>query len=430
MTEEKTEKMKRAAQSFQQTLLRHGTFVLLMLIPFQFYFDLHGSLSITVVEVIIMALLGVILLEKKGLKGVISQGDPLSQYVLLFGLSMVFSAFFAPNFTIAAKYSIKWLLFLSAFFILANCGPLLRSRENAFIALTLAGCTSTGIGLVFLLLGPMGFDDFLFSPAGSLFIDSATIRYDETNWFRGGGTGGTFFNRTWYAAFLGAVLPYCIIRTFLIREKRVFWAGAAILLFIGLVFSLSRGGWLAMIGFMFLLVFLFREHYRKVIYLIFAGGMVIMLILALLLPELWSGIVERVETILMLDSKVNRINIWSESLNSLTCNPIVGVGIANIPVGSAHSNYLQILAEQGIVGLALFVTLLIAVFTMLYRRIKSSSDIKEYVFGVGLLGSWTWFIIQGLHATTFYNDKIYALFSCLLGMTAFFVREPSEGDGP
>lgn len=413
---------------FLQSFKRCGTFILLLLIPYQFYFDVHGSLSITVVEMIILVLLGVSVMERNGLRLLLSHGHPLSMYVLLFGLSMIVSTAFAHDFVISAKYCCKWLLFLSAFFVIARCAPLLRSRDTVFVALALAGCTSTAIGLMLFRLGPDGFEEYLSSHAASLFIDSSTLECDEHNWFRGGGAGGTFFNRNWYSAFLGAVLPYCIIRAFLIRRKRMLWTAAAVLLFIGLVVSLSRGAWLGMIGFIFLLIILFMKRYRKVLCLIITGGIVILSTLILLSPELWSSIVERSTTILVVDSRVNRINMWSVSLNTLMYNPVVGIGIANIPVGSAHSNYLQILAEQGIAGLAIFVTLLITIFRLLYGTIKSTPDQEEFVFGAGLLGSWTWFVFQGIPTTTFYNDKIYATFSCLLGITAFYLRKQNEGD--
>ena len=79
-------------------------------------------------------------------------------------------------------------------------------------------------------------------------------------------------------------------------------------------------------------------------------------------------------------------------------HPLVGVGVGNyyyecrkyapIFAGRAHTTYLEIMAELGIIGIFLFLGILFSTFKTLKKIIRSNSPISGYARGlyIGLAG--------------------------------------------
>jgi len=129
----------------------------------------------------------------------------------------------------------------------------------------------------------------------------------------------------------------------------------------------------------------------------------------------------------VVDYKINRLTIWSQSLDALSINPVVGIGVANNPIGSAHSNYLQIAVEQGLFGLTIFLIFLVTVMGQLIKVIQNQREAHDAVFGIGLLGGWTWFSIQGLLSTTLFNDKMFLTFAVVSAITTHYLQKSKNG---
>lgn len=409
----------------KNSLIHYGIMLLLLLVPFQIYFNLYGHLSITV-EAIILALTFLLILFTIGFRSFFSADDKITPFVYLFIISLVISTVLAENPIVSIKFSIKWIALLMAYFVIYRGISYLPRQNTIMSLLTLSACVSTLIGLFFFLIGEKALEAFFNSSAAVLFIDPDTIHFGEINWFRGGGTGGTFFNRNWYAAFIGFVLPYNLAKTLIVKKERWFWLFSSILLGIGLLVSLSRGGWIGLIGFLILLFFMIKENSKRIIFYVFIGLLILFIMVAIFTPGLWSNILERSANILVVDYKINRIAIWSTSLNMFMNNPLTGVGIANNSIGSAHSIFLQILVELGLVGTTVFLMLLLNVFFELFSKITKINSIESYVLGLGLIGAWLWLCLQGMLSTTLFNDKLFISFAIILGLTAHFVDRKTE----
>ncbi|MBN2383122.1 O-antigen ligase family protein [bacterium] len=408
-------------EKYKVIVIRLLALVMIMLAPFQLYFDVHGNLSVTVAELVLFAtLLMTLVLTGNPIRFLKVPHKLTSMIMLLIG-SMFISTLLAQNIAVSLKYSLKWTAFLSAYFVTYWLLKFVLKPADIFAALVLAGSIVSLMSNYIFFLGPQGLQEYLKTSAAALFMDPSTVLYGDANWFRGGGTGGTFFNRNWYAAFLGMVLPYCILRLIYQKAHRFFWGLGFIVLISGLLISMSRSGWLGFIAFFTVWGLLQKRVYWKPILGTFSVIIILTLFLSLFFPTFWTDLFDRTATVLVVDHKVNRILIWNQSLSAWSINPLFGTGVANNPIGSAHSNFLQFAADQGIIGLAVFLIIMLIIVRDMVARLKKAVMGPDYLVGLGLLGAWTWFLVQGLLSTTLFNDKMFMAVAIMMGLTASYL---------
>lgn len=403
-----------------------GFLSVIILLPFQIYIELFGQLSITLAFIMSVSLYFPVVLLKRSIGKIFFIEHPLNWVIFAFFLSMVLSNLDANSVTVSAKFTLKWIAMLSAIFPLFWSFHFLKRKDDFFSFLSISATLTTLIGIFFYILGPMALKEFFLSRAAGLFFDPSTLRYGDINWFRGGGTGGTFFNRNWYAAFLGMAIPYSVVRTIFVPKFRIYWGSMSVLMILGLLISLSRGGWLGFIAFTIFLVFIYQKNFVRIVIFGLLFTIVATLVIMAFFPDLGYMLFERAATIMIVDYRINRLVIWSDSLNSMPRNPVFGIGIANNPIGSAHSNYLQVLVEQGIFGLMVFVSLLTLVFQGLYNKLKKLHDDMRRLTVIGVMGSWIWFCVQGFLSTTLFNDKNFMTFVAFLAVTMYILQDPGE----
>jgi len=268
-------------ESKKTLFIRLMAFVLVVLIPFQIYMDIYGNISITVAECLLLVLLIFIAFWLHSPIRLLAIPGRTTILLLLFIGSMIISSLLASDPSVSVKYTIKWSALFTAYFVFYWVLRIAGQVEDILSTYVLTGCIITLMGTSFFIFGPQGLQEFLRSPAASLFIDPSTIQYGDINWFRGGGTGGTFFNRNWYAAFIGMIIPYCLIRAVLIAKGRFYWGIASFVLISGLLISLSRGGWLGFFSFILVWLYMQKKHFWRVsaiimVMIIILGGGVVL----------------------------------------------------------------------------------------------------------------------------------------------------------
>jgi len=229
---------------------------------------------------------------------------------------------------------------------------------------------------------------------------------------------GTYGDPNFFAQIMVVIIPIALNR--LIFEKHMIlkvlaaWALAAS--FLTVVFTFSRGGFLALCMVLGLLVLWRKPPLVAVLSAI--------LILIMLIPFLPPTYFERLETILEylpfrgadVRSEVSfrgRMSEYAVGFQMFQDNPILGIGYENYPVyyldysmklgldprrteRSAHSLYLEVIAEQGLVGFLLFGYVLFSTFTSLgiARRTFKKIAMDEFsdlalAFQIGFLGYLT-----------------------------------------
>jgi O-antigen ligase len=190
-------------------------------------------------------------------------------------------------------------------------------------------------------------------------------------WFRemryGGIPFGPYVNRNHFAGFAELVIPVALVPLVLGKVRRERWFSAAIFALVPIValfLSASRGGivsFAAEIGILALLMTLRRAGGKHVL----AGGVV--LLLAFMLVS-WLGvrqILERFSSMQSLEVTVGkRATMRHDAWHIFRDHPWTGTGLGTLPivfpayeslydgklVNHAHNDYLEMLADTGLVG--------------------------------------------------------------------------------
>jgi putative inorganic carbon (HCO3(-)) transporter len=227
--------------------------------------------------------------------------------------------------------------------------------------------------------------------------------------------GGPFWIIGLGSNHFGAFIVYCsavFLGLFFLDKNR--WRKILFLVLVifslhPLFFSYSRG---AYVGALLVLVFFGLVQKRSLLILI----VVIAIAWQTLLP---SSVVDRIrmtktETIegqtQIEDSAAVRLGLWNIAWNLFKENPVIGVGFGgyefSVPEGEyyrwkdTHNYYAKMLAEQGIVGFGLFLTVLLVAFRSGWRLWKAGKEGFEKGLGLGFMGC-----VLALASTNFFGDR-------------------------
>jgi probable O-glycosylation ligase (exosortase A-associated) len=142
--------------------------------------------------------------------------------------------------------------------------------------------------------------------------------------------------------------------------------GCFVMTFIAIVFTYSRGGFLAMVLVSCLL--LIKARYKALAGIILMIGVVALLFLA---PQKWSERMNTIDTYEQDASAMGRINAWQTAINIAIARPLTGGGFNTWTpavfmryspqawnVRDVHSSYFEILGEHGFIALILYLLLL------------------------------------------------------------------------
>ena len=216
-----------------------------------------------------------------------------------------------------------------------------------------------------------------------------------------------FTNYSVYGAFTALFFFICLSRLLFDDSPydRVLWTAWFVCFGIGLLLCFSRGVWLSVIvavGFM--LMQLGRGVTHKKI--LFIGAACLLLLACLNLPGVYNIIVERITSAVDISYASNRARLlrWGQAATMFLENPILGKGYGAFAmlyeedvalVGSytaqyqlgAHSEYLQVLAELGVVGLGVWMWLNVAFLRYGFRSLQILDDGFYRAIVVGLMAA-------------------------------------------
>lgn len=216
-----------------------------------------------------------------------------------------------------------------------------------------------------------------------------------------------FTNYSVYGSFTAIFFLICLSRLLFDNQQydRVMWIGWFACFGLGLIMCFSRGVWLSVIvavGFM--LMQLGRGVTQKKI--LFIGAVCLVLLVCLSLPGVYSAVVERISSTVDVNYASNRARLmrWGQAVTMFLESPILGKGygafamlyeedvglvgsyVAQFQLG-AHSEYLQVMSELGIVGLAVWIWLNFAFLQYGFRAVKRIEDSFYRSIIIGLMAA-------------------------------------------
>ena len=235
---------------------------------------------------------------------------------------------------------------------------------------------------------------------------------------------GPFANHNHFAGYMELLIPIpiaLIITRAVSAELRLLCGFAAIVMGLATVMSLSRGGIISVAaGMLFLIVMSFRLRRQggkktKGVVPRFASqfAVVIAIVAVISAGILWIGadpVIQRVT-----QGQPNNIGtaeetfyssrgwVWRDTLIMIRANPLLGVGMGaydtafsiytksdgSLRVPQAHNDYLQIVADCGVVGGLLAIWFIVLLFRAVARGVKSSDPLYAGLAlscGAGIFG--------------------------------------------
>jgi O-antigen ligase len=223
----------------------------------------------------------------------------------------------------------------------------------------------------------------LLGVGGSLYFQLTGVHNPFSLFFR---AQGTFEDSNLFSAHmaLGFFFAWTCRR---ITGSRSLWLPAAMAAQVaGIIFSASRGGLLSL-GLSLALIWLFWTSMRAKVIAAFAA--ILLGTIFLIVPNKaalldWNPVTSRlVTTTVDLDNPEaqQRRELWQVAINSFVSSPILGIGKGNYGLGGqtggigyAHNTYLGMLAELGLAGFLVFVSLLVTQALGLLAQVLSRNS--------------------------------------------------------
>jgi len=250
----------------------------------------------------------------------------------------------------------------------------------------------------------------------------------------------TFGNANHFAGYMEMTIPLLIglSLTGITGIKRFFMVCIGVLLFLSLMLSLSRGGWIgAIAGLLFMAGVLLTEHRfkkRKVLVAL-AGGICVVAFSVLTSTA-------TVERILALEKKEGlqaRMMAWQGTVEMIKDHPLLGTGPGTFatvytqyhPPGfyrryfAAHNDYLQVTAETGLPLIPVMIWMIIALYKNGFKKLNNPSRLVRGIT-LGAMAGITGILV---HSLTDFNLHIPAnaiLFTVLAALVTSPIPIDSE----
>lgn len=233
----------------------------------------------------------------------------------------------------------------------------------------------------------------------------------------------------------------CCYLKVLFNNKRI-WKVLLIVSFVGLLLTSKRAHLLFTV-FAFLVTYYFIKPQKRTGRLIKAsfilfGVLALIIIMSGFIPELASTF-KRFDVGDNGDISNNRFALWGIAMEGFKSSPVFGIGwygyallynkymILGIKDQAAHNVYIQMLCENGIVGLICYLIIVIFIFTKTVTLLKSVSaaDSSYHYFLSLSLCIQSFFLSYSLTGNCLY-DRMYYFYAFACALTFYVARKLKE----
>ena len=247
---------------------------------------------------------------------------------------------------------------------------------------------------------------------------------------------GSFVNRHDFAAFMEMTIAVPLGLMFagaIPRDKRLLYITAIGLMGIALLLSGSRGGLISLLAEIFFLVFLTTKNEARGSFAV-KIGLAILLVVTIIFGAILIGgessLTRFAETAASSDFSTSRRHIWSVTLDVIKNNLPFGAGFGAFGaayttydsfnglarVEQAHNDYLQVLADAGIVGLIIGAFFIFRLFRSGWENGKTAPDTFRRGVAFGALAGCFAVLVHSLFDFVLHITAVALLFVTLISL--------------
>jgi O-antigen ligase len=248
-------------------------------------------------------------------------------------------------------------------------------------------------------------------------------------------TVGPFVNRNHFAGYMEMLIPFpvgLLVARGIRPDLRALYAFAAIIMTVALIASLSRGGIVSLAAGLAAIAIAARPLTRRT-----SGGRLVRASIAAAVlvgfgtALFWIGpapIIDRASATIdqrnedrHADRYYDRQWIWSDTLSMWKASPLTGIGLGAFPtvypvyghcndsmiVPAAHNDYLQVLADGGVVGGVLLICFVVFVSQAVFGGLRASASEAPDRFRTGMaLGGAAAILAMLVHSIFDFNLQL------------------------
>lgn len=253
--------------------------------------------------------------------------------------------------------------------------------------------------------------------------------------YEAGAPFGSFVNRHNFAAFMEMTmaLPLGLLFVGAVgKDKRLLYVTAIALMGVALLLSGSRGGLVAFIAEVIFLVLLTtgtKSRSRLGLKLGLAGLLLVAIIGGAIFVGGETSLTRVAETAATQDVTTGRSNIWQVTLRVIAANMPFGVGFGALGVAytqhdsmsglerveQAHNDYLQVLADAGLVGLLIGAFFLWQLFRLGRDSMKVGNTYRKGIAFGALAGIFA-ILVHSIFDFVLHTTAISVMFLTLVAM--------------
>jgi len=246
---------------------------------------------------------------------------------------------------------------------------------------------------------------------------------------------GSFVNRHNFAAYMEMLvaLPTAFLLTGVVkRDQRLLYLTAIVLMAVSLFLSGSRGGLVALVAELILMVMLttpVRGTKKLVLRLALAAALLIAVVAGTFLVGGESSLTRIAESASSKDVSTNRTHIWAVTFDVIKQNLPFGAGLGAFGVAytptddrsgleraeQAHNDYLQTLSDAGIVGLLIGGAFLFLLVRTALRNVRRQNDFRRAV-AVGATAGIFAVLVHSVFDFVLHTTAVAVLFLLLIAL--------------
>jgi O-antigen ligase len=409
-------------------------------LPFQIALSPSAGVDLASARVFILVLFFVFLAESFRKKRLFIQSSRANFFLLSFLFLSFFSLFFAQN----EMWSLRKFLFLLSiaplYFVISNVVDTREKMEKVLNAMLWGGFFVAILGIaqftfqfIFTLDATYQFWAKNVSPfflgqnvtAAVLRNPSWLVNVSGVTYLR---AIATFPDPHMLSFFLGMLVPFSL--GFFLRFKKKAYLIMFFVLLLSDLLTFSRGGYLglfsgALVAFLLLIV-KFRTGYKIKTTIIVAFLSVLLVSFGPISQRFFSSFN------LKEGSNRGRIETWQKAVEIISKKPVFGVGIGNYPLEVsatagyrdpiyAHSNYLDIAAETGLLSLLAWLGFTLSLFFVFLKRADN------ILFFCALI-SVVIFSVHSLVETSLYSPVVLPLFLGIAGLNCLAAQQDEKNN--